>query len=92
MRIGMGVGVQHALSRAQLPQSLQVCFVGDEAFRELSQPDDNAHTLLTQAMAKDHSREWHGNRAKAVAAAAAKTAASPAAAPAAAAGAAPGGK
>lgn len=44
------------------PPPLQICFVGDEAFRQLSQVDDNAPTALSQAMARDGSREWLGNR------------------------------
>lgn len=40
----------------------QVCFVGDEAFRQLSRLDEDAPTALSQAMARDGSREWLGNR------------------------------
>lgn len=44
------------------PDGHEICFVGDEAFRQLSQVDDNAPTALSQAMARDGSREWLGNR------------------------------
>ncbi len=40
----------------------QICFVGDEAFRQLSRVDEDAPTALSQAMARDGSREWLGNR------------------------------
>lgn len=36
----------------------QICFVGDEAFRQLSVPDDNAPTLLQRSISLDGSREW----------------------------------
>ncbi|EFN57800.1 hypothetical protein CHLNCDRAFT_20875 [Chlorella variabilis] len=61
------------------PDGHEVCFVGDEAFRELSRVDDNAPQLLTQAIAKDTSREWRAGKLKREQAAAA---AAPAAAPA----------
>ncbi|KAL4425502.1 hypothetical protein ABPG75_009518 [Micractinium tetrahymenae] len=44
------------------PDGHEICFVGDEGFRQLSQVDDNAPTALNQAMARDGSREWLGNR------------------------------
>ncbi|PSC76476.1 Glyoxalase domain-containing 4 [Micractinium conductrix] len=74
------------------PDGHEICFVGDEEFRQLSQPDDNAGVALTQACAKDGSREWLGRKrapegapgsllaAGAATAAAAKPASQPAAA------------
>lgn len=63
------------------PDGHEICFVGDEAFRQLSQPDDDAPTALSQAMARDGSREWLGNRKqKQEAATAARGAGAPAAA------------
>jgi hypothetical protein len=63
--------------------TLQICFVGDEQFRQLSKVDDDAPQLLAQAISKDHSREWQGNKARKQeeAAAGAAKAAAPAAAP-----------
>ncbi|XP_022344763.2 glyoxalase domain-containing protein 4-like [Crassostrea virginica] len=40
------------------PDGHEICFVGDEAFRELSQVDPQADTLLDQAIAADKSEEW----------------------------------
>lgn len=40
------------------PDGHEICFVGDEAFRELSQVDPNADRLLTEAIANDKSNEW----------------------------------
>lgn len=40
----------------------QICFVGDEAFRQLSVPDDNAPTLLQRSISLDGSREWLENK------------------------------
>lgn len=40
------------------PDSHEICFVGSEAFDELSQVDPNADELLDAAMAKDKSKEW----------------------------------
>ncbi|KAG8122488.1 putative Glyoxalase domain-containing protein [Naja naja] len=36
----------------------EICFVGDEAFRELSKVDPNGEKLLDEAMAADKSHEW----------------------------------
>ncbi|KAL4419410.1 hypothetical protein ABPG77_003384 [Micractinium sp. CCAP 211/92] len=44
------------------PDGHEICFVGDEAFRQLSRVDEDAPTALSQAMARDGSREWLGNR------------------------------
>ena len=40
------------------PDSHEICFVGSEAFDELSQVDPKADDLLDGAMAKDKSKEW----------------------------------
>ncbi|XP_021346301.1 glyoxalase domain-containing protein 4-like isoform X1 [Mizuhopecten yessoensis] len=40
------------------PDGHEICFVGDEAFRELSQVDDKADGLLDQGIAADKSEEW----------------------------------
>ncbi|XP_069134874.1 glyoxalase domain-containing protein 4-like [Argopecten irradians] len=40
------------------PDGHEICFVGDEAFRELSQVDDKADELLDQGIAADKSDEW----------------------------------
>ena len=45
------------------PDGHEVCFVGDEAFRQLSQPDENAPTLLTRSISRDGSREWAAKQA-----------------------------
>lgn len=42
----------------------EICFVGDEAFRELSQIDPKANELLDEAMAKDKSDEWFAAKKK----------------------------
>ncbi|XP_056412886.1 glyoxalase domain-containing protein 4 [Hyla sarda] len=44
------------------PDCHEICFVGDEAFRELSQTDPNADQLLNDAMAADKSDEWFAKR------------------------------
>ncbi|CAH3021986.1 unnamed protein product [Porites evermanni] len=46
------------------PDGHEICFVGDEAFRELSQPDINGDQLLDKAMAEDKSDEWFKKRKK----------------------------
>lgn len=43
---------------------VQICFVGDDAFRELSQVDEAAPQLLGQAIAKDGSKAWFQERCK----------------------------
>ncbi|XP_053563348.1 glyoxalase domain-containing protein 4 [Bombina bombina] len=40
------------------PDGHEICFVGDEAFRELSRADPNADKLINDAMAADKSEEW----------------------------------
>lgn len=40
------------------PDGHEICFVGDEAFRELSQVDPAADSLLNEAMSADKSNEW----------------------------------
>jgi catechol 2,3-dioxygenase-like lactoylglutathione lyase family enzyme len=37
----------------------EICFVGDEGFRELSKIDINADKLLNDSIEKDKSDEWH---------------------------------
>ncbi|KAG9330335.1 hypothetical protein JZ751_025676 [Albula glossodonta] len=51
------------------PDDHEICFVGDEAFRELSMVDPNGESLLDKAMAADKSDEWFAkhNKQKAVA-------------------------
>lgn len=40
------------------PDGHEICFVGDEAFRELSAVDPGGDDLLNTAMAEDKSDEW----------------------------------
>ncbi|XP_066492036.1 glyoxalase domain-containing protein 4 [Tiliqua scincoides] len=40
------------------PDGHEICFVGDEAFRELSKVDPNGGKLLDEAIAADKSDEW----------------------------------
>ncbi|XP_020602785.1 glyoxalase domain-containing protein 4-like [Orbicella faveolata] len=40
------------------PDGHEICFVGDEAFRELSKVDPEGDSLLNTAMAEDKSDEW----------------------------------
>jgi len=40
------------------PDGQEICFVGDEGFRDLSQVDPAADKLLEEAMDKDKSDEW----------------------------------
>ncbi|XP_030633121.1 glyoxalase domain-containing protein 4 [Chanos chanos] len=49
------------------PDGHEICFVGDEAFRQLSVMDPNGSALLTKAIAEDKSNEWFAknNREKA---------------------------
>ncbi|CAB1432812.1 unnamed protein product [Pleuronectes platessa] len=51
------------------PDSHEICFVGDEAFRQLSTVDPKGNDLLDKAMAEDKSDEWFAkhNRQKAAA-------------------------
>jgi len=40
------------------PDGYEICFVGDEGFRELSQVDPKAESLLQDAINEDHSAAW----------------------------------
>lgn len=40
------------------PDGYEICFVGDEAFRQLSKVDESADKLLDEAIANDKSVEW----------------------------------
>ena len=44
------------------PDGHEICFVGDEGFRDLSRVDPNGKKLLDEAMSKDKSDEWHEKR------------------------------
>jgi len=44
------------------PDKHEICFVGDEAFRELSQVDPRGEELLNEAMKKDKSAEWFAKK------------------------------
>eukprot|EP00794_Sanderia_malayensis_P014014 gene14014-15472_t len=44
------------------PDDHEICFVGDEAFRELSKPDPEGDKLLNEAMEKDKSDEWFAKK------------------------------
>lgn len=44
------------------PDGHEICFVGDEAFRQLSQVDPKGDELLNDAMAADKSSEWFAKR------------------------------
>lgn len=46
------------------PDGHEICFVGDEAFRELSRMDPEGNKLLDDAMAADKSDEWFATRNK----------------------------
>lgn len=46
------------------PDGHEICFVGDEAFRELSQVDPKADELLDKAMEEDKSDEWFAKKGK----------------------------
>ena len=46
------------------PDEHEICFVGDEAFRELSSVDLKADQLLEAAMAADKSGEWYAKKGK----------------------------
>lgn len=46
------------------PDGHEICFVGDEAFRELSQVDPSADNLVNEAMAADKSVEWFEQKNK----------------------------
>jgi len=44
------------------PDDHEICFVGDEAFRQLSQVDPKGDDLLNKAMSADKSSEWFAKR------------------------------
>ena len=44
------------------PDGYEICFVGDEGFRELSQFDPDGSKLLDQAIAEDKSNEWFAKK------------------------------
>ncbi|CAH8614379.1 unnamed protein product [Dicrocoelium dendriticum] len=44
------------------PDGHEICFVGDEAFRQLSQVDPHADRLLSEAMSQDQSDAWFQER------------------------------
>lgn len=44
------------------PDGYEICFVGDEGFRELSQFDPDGSKLLDQAIAQDKSNEWFAKK------------------------------
>jgi len=44
------------------PDGHEICFVGDEAFRELSQVDPKAEALFTEAIEADASEAWFAKR------------------------------
>jgi len=44
------------------PDGHEICFVGDEGFRELSQVDPKAEQLLDEAMLNDKSEEWFAKK------------------------------
>ncbi|XP_065055161.1 glyoxalase domain-containing protein 4-like [Rhopilema esculentum] len=44
------------------PDGHEICFVGDEAFRELSQPDPAGDHLINEAIEKDKSDEWFAKK------------------------------
>uniref|UniRef100_A0A6G1S8D0 Glyoxalase domain-containing protein 4 n=1 Tax=Aceria tosichella TaxID=561515 RepID=A0A6G1S8D0_9ACAR len=46
------------------PDGHEICFVGDEGFRELSQVDPEANTLIEKSMADDKSNEWFEKKGK----------------------------
>ncbi|XP_045172363.2 glyoxalase domain-containing protein 4-like [Mercenaria mercenaria] len=46
------------------PDGHEICFVGDEAFRQLSQTDPQADKLLDEAVAADKSDEWFAKKGK----------------------------
>ncbi|XP_015238741.1 PREDICTED: glyoxalase domain-containing protein 4 [Cyprinodon variegatus] len=51
------------------PDGHEICFVGDEAFRQLSAVDPKGNELLDKAMAEDKSDEWFAKHNKQKAAA-----------------------
>lgn len=47
------------------PDGHEICFVGDEAFRSLSQVDPKAEELLSEAIKADRSDEWFAKKGRA---------------------------
>ena len=45
------------------PDGHEVCFVGDEGFRDLSKTDHNSDTALDTAIDGDKSDDWHKKQA-----------------------------
>jgi len=48
----------------QDPDDHEICFVGDDGFRDLSQVDGAASKLLADAIEADKSEEWHAKMAE----------------------------
>lgn len=46
------------------PDGHEICFVGDEGFRELSKVDPNANNLIDKSIAEDKSDEWFEKKNK----------------------------
>jgi len=46
------------------PDGHEICFVGDEGFRDLSQVDPKANDLLEEALQKDGSKAWYAKKGK----------------------------
>ncbi|KAG9510038.1 Glyoxalase domain-containing protein 4, partial [Fragariocoptes setiger] len=46
------------------PDGHEICFVGDEGFRELSKVDPDANKLIDQSIADDKSAEWFAKKKK----------------------------
>jgi len=46
------------------PDGHEICFVGDEAFRELSQVDPEADNLLNKGIEADKSEEWFAKKGR----------------------------
>lgn len=46
------------------PDGHEICFVGDEGFRELSQVDPKANDLIETSIAEDKSDEWYASKNK----------------------------
>lgn len=44
------------------PDGHEICFVGDEGFRQLSQVDPKANELIEKSMAEDQSDEWFSKK------------------------------
>lgn len=46
------------------PDGHEICFVGDEGFRQLSRVDPDANNLIEKCIADDKSEEWYEKRSK----------------------------